>query len=123
MKNILIPPLTVEILRLPYNWKTPLGYLITLVFQAVAAISTFLSFIPTICLLCGSCFLIIAFVDDISNDLDILNNIDGGGMSRPCHRIVKERFCNTIQFHTDLKGLVTVKYVEKKENDTITISC
>lgn len=85
--------------------------------QAIAAVSTFLSLIPALLLLVGSSWLIISFVEDITNDLDVLNSI--GRMSQRCHRMKKQYFCNIINLHTELKGLSRIKKkVVEEENDT-----
>ena len=52
----------------------------------------------------------ISFVEDITNDLGGLNV---GEMSQRNHRIMKERFCNIIQVHTDVKQLSKVKIEDK----------
>lgn len=88
--------------RLPYNWRTPLGYLVTLIIQTVASLSCILSIVPAICLLVGLCWLIISFVEDVTNDLNALNIGQNTERSR---RIMKERFCSIIQLHMELKQL------------------
>lgn len=59
--------------RLPFDWRTPLGYLIAFFFIYASAIVGFMCIIPTICLAISSCWLACSFIDDIATDLKEMN--------------------------------------------------
>lgn len=52
--------------RLPFNWRTPHGYLIALIFESIASFTVGSFVVPPICFFIGSCFLITSFVNDIT---------------------------------------------------------
>lgn len=79
---------------MPFDWTTPLGYFITLLIQCILAYYTVLFLTPTLCFLCGSCFLLKSFVDDVTNDLRILND-----------KKMEKILCNTVQYHSELVQL------------------
>lgn len=88
--------------RLPFNWKTPLGYLVVQLSEAMSFLSIVSCLISTLCFYAGSCWLIIAFGKDIANDLDLLNV---GGASNRNRKLTRERFGKIIQIHMDVKQL------------------
>lgn len=89
--------------RLPQpNWHSPFGYLIALFIELAAAFAMLFSVLTIICLLVGSCWLFIAFVEDIINDLTQLK-IDE--KSNATDREMKTCFSNIIQFYSDAKQL------------------
>lgn len=61
------------ILRFPFNWKTPLGYLIALLFETIAQFCVQVMQVPISCFFIGTCWFAMAFIDDILNDVTILN--------------------------------------------------
>lgn len=89
-------------LRLPFNWKTPFGYLIALLFETVAMFGVNLGSVPIGCFLLGTCWLVMAFVDDIINDISILN---GYGKSMRDAWKVKPQFHFIVQNIADAKQL------------------
>lgn len=56
-----------------------------------------------VCFLIGSCAMFIAFVEDISSDLTLLN--DGYGKTKKQQQHWIERFFNTIQLYAQIKEL------------------
>lgn len=89
-------------IRLPFNWKTPLGYLIALLALALAAYFTLVCATSNLCLLGGSCRLFISFIDDISQDLSVLNKFKS---ENRCGKDVLKCYCNIIQTYEDVKQL------------------
>lgn len=64
--------------RLPYDWKTPFGYLVTVVvFLSASTFGGFLGVTATVCLSIGFSWLLIAFADSIVNDVIKLNATNG----------------------------------------------
>lgn len=59
--------------RLPFNWRTPVGYMVALLGQWAAAVCTLFGGTTAISFLVGSCWLFITILDDITNDLNKLN--------------------------------------------------
>lgn len=90
--------------RSPVDWKTPLGFLITSVFEALSFFAVVLCLIQTLCFYTGSCWLLITFAKDIANDLELLNV---GGRSDRSRKKMRERFSKVIQIHMDVKQLST----------------
>lgn len=91
--------------RFPYKQIPPLGYLLCWLFQTELAFCAGFSVVSTLCLMVGSCWLIMAFVKDISNDLLKLY------MGRASYRYrweLKVRFCSIIQLYSELKQLSTL---------------
>lgn len=88
--------------RLPFNWKTPFGYLIALMMQAVASYFTLLSTASTLCLLVGLCLLFIAFVEDLANDLNALSITE---IPNKKHEKLMEDFHNSMQHYSQVKEL------------------
>lgn len=64
---------SLPISRFPFNWKTPIGYILALASEMIAAFWTQLVLVPNGCFLIGSCWFVVAFVDDIVNDVSVLN--------------------------------------------------
>lgn len=55
--------------RLPFNWKTPLGYVIALFMQVIGTYYTSAGGVPIACSVIGCCLLLKTFVEDITRDL------------------------------------------------------
>lgn len=87
--------------RLPFNWRTPLGFIVVLLYQILVAYLVGLLFIPILCFLVGSCFLLKIFVEDTTKDLNRLNMSKMYGNNKE----VKEIFCNIAQDFSNLKQL------------------
>lgn len=88
---------------LPYNFKTPFNFLVTIIAMAFSMISLILSFIATVSFLIGSCWLFISFMKDLTNDLGFLNV--GGSKTNESRRKMKQRFCKIIQDYLSVKEL------------------
>lgn len=90
------------ILRLPFDYKTPFGFLLLSFVQIPWAFCIVFSAVPVISFFIGSCWLFTSFVKDVTNDLHQLNL---AGKSKRGRMNVKERFCNLVQVYTNLKEL------------------
>lgn len=96
--------LTFHFRRLPFNWKTPLGYSIAIAFEGATLHSVTLGFTPIFCIFLGSAWLEIAFIEDIANDLaEVNSSIDASNGNK--RRDLTERFCYIIRFYSDAKQL------------------
>lgn len=84
----------------PFDWKTPVGYLVAWFSQFTAFCAAFSISIPNISFFFGSCWLFIFVADDITKDLSTFN----AGKVKNGNRVVKlKRFCDIIQVYTDAK--------------------
>lgn len=96
--------------RLPFNQKTPIGYLSLSLFNIIGMFCLIFTSVPILCLLIGSCWLFICFANDITNDLQWLSI---GGTTKLKRRRMKEvmdRLCKIVQIHSDLKQLSEMLY-------------
>lgn len=91
-------------LRLPFNWRAPFGFFIATIGVHAALFTVLLSFNTTISFFLGACCLFIAFVEDITNDLIVLNI---GGMSNRSRNKMRQRFLKIIKLHSSVKQLST----------------
>lgn len=89
---------------MPFDWKTPFGYLIALLCETSAFYSTVLVCVPLICILVGPCILFMSMAKDITDELRLL---DGIGETNRCERRIKERFCHVVQMFADVKQLIS----------------
>lgn len=88
-------------IRLPFNWKTPIGYFIASIFFAGAIFCLLFGIIPVVCLFIGSCWLFICFAKDMTNELSNLNAIARAKNQRE----LEERFAKVIKMHVNVKQL------------------
>lgn len=86
--------------RLPFDWKTPFGYFIAVVPQAIDVFCVVFNVPPIIGFMYGSCSLIIAFIEDITSEFKALAINE---RMKPNFMKMKKRFCNIIQLYTDVK--------------------
>lgn len=87
--------------RLPFNWKTPVGYSIVLAFESIVLSSIGLTCVPLISFIVGSCWLTNSFVKDIASDL-INFNVK---KKRGTQRRAKKHLCKVINDFADAKQL------------------
>lgn len=59
--------------RLPFNWKTPFGYVIAMIIFAEVTFYILCCGVIGVCLLFGSCWLIQSIVQDIAHDMNALD--------------------------------------------------
>lgn len=101
---------SLQIFRLPFNWKTPFGYVIAVIFISAACFATLYVLTLTLSFYASSCWLFIFYVKDISNDVSFLAV---GGQSNRCHRKMKERFCKIVQLNSIVKQLSEIKKIDQ----------
>lgn len=90
--------------RLPFNWKTPLGYSIALCLQAIGTYCTSANGVSIVCSMIGCCWLLKTFVEDITKDLANLeaNDIFRGSIGQS---EIKGRFNSEVKYFTMVKQL------------------
>lgn len=93
--------------RLPFDWKTPSGYLVAWIFQFVGYFCTIFYGPAFIGLYLGSCWLFVAFAKDLANDLRQSN---GNKISRREYRELKAKFCRTVHLYAKLKQLRGIRF-------------
>lgn len=82
---------------MPINWRTPHWYLFILICEAATAFYTCLFFSASSCFFLGSCWMLISFVEDITNDVPLLNEPDEGPNK------IKAHFYDIIRSYSDAK--------------------
>lgn len=105
--------------RLPFNWKTPLGYLAVLFCESVLAFYTIMFVAAIGCLLIGSCWIVILLIEDITSDLSPLTRDDETSDRTGTNLTVQ--VYNIVQFHSDVKQLSEIwphlrNYAQSFEN-------
>lgn len=83
-------------LSLPFDWKTPFGYLFAFVISSNACYAYIFSLCPMIYFLIGSCWLFVEAAEDITEDLSLLQKNDAR---------LKRQLCDIIRFHAEAKQL------------------
>lgn len=100
-----------KFLRWPFDWKTPIGFLIAFTIEFAADIYTQIWLILNMGFFISLCWLSIAFSKDIANDLNFLNF--GGASNHRQARLIR-RFCGTIQLYADARQLAHWNWVSSK---------
>lgn len=90
------------ICRLPFNWKTPFGYLIATVFFSLASWAVLYALTLTLSFYAGACSLFSTFAKDITCQVSRLI-VDG--KSTRSHKKFKKRFCRIILLDSRVKQL------------------
>lgn len=91
-------------LRLPYEWKTPFRYLITMIFEFAGFFATVSAVVPTLSFFIGSCWLLTSIAKDIPTDLSFL------AVTHDTHSDISlvtiyQRFFTALQCFSDVKQL------------------
>lgn len=94
------------VLRLLVDWAMPFGYLIEFFIQCGSTFSVLFIIVAAICHFIGTCWIFVAIIQDISNELHTLNADEE---SHPNEREWKERLNNIIQLHSDVKQLSEIR--------------
>lgn len=87
--------------RLPFDWKTPYGYLPVFISQSIGPGVAASADVQFLCLIFGSCWLFIFIAEDIAKDLIAFNII--AKTSNANHSELTKRFCDIVQIFTDAK--------------------
>lgn len=93
----------VYVSRMPVDWKTPSGYLISFAIEFVAAYYVAISCTCNVSFPVGACCFLIAFAKDIKEELRILNDCSKNDGS--CQIRFYQQFRNLIEFHSIAKRL------------------
>ena len=88
--------------RLPFDWKTPFGYVIATIFITIATFAVLYALTLTLSFYASSCFLFNSFAKDITNNLSVLIVVE---QSHRSHRHLKEYLCKIIQLNSNVKQL------------------
>lgn len=97
--------------RWPFNWKTPIGYLVAWFCDSFGLFALGLAFMPYFTYLTGSCWFFIFIADEIKTDMIAFNtevviveNAINPKKTSSEHRIeLMNQFCATVQIYTDAK--------------------
>lgn len=89
--------------RLPFDWKTPNGYLIALLAECAAGASIAICCTSVTCFLIESCLLTIAMLEDIANDLSGLSLI--GSTAKTGYNKIETQFYGIVRNYSDIKQL------------------
>lgn len=87
---------------LPFDWKTPFGYLLAWLNQFLGASAGFLSITPLYSLIFASSWLFITLADDLRQELvtfNVIVKISNGND----HDEIVQRFFNVIRLYTDVR--------------------
>lgn len=87
---------------MPFDWKTPFGYLFAIVPQGIDIFCIVLDVAPVVGFMFGSCMLIIAFVEDITSEFKELSTNESLMESQ---MEMRKRFGNIIQLYSNIKEL------------------
>lgn len=92
--------------RIPWNWKTPTGYLMVVVVQSFCIHCGIFSIIGSLPLFAGFCMLFRAFALDICKNLTDLNMFLDNDNLTPCEQAIEihKNLAKIIRFHSEAKG-------------------
>lgn len=88
---------------MPVDWRTPSGYLVSFAIEFLATYYVVISCTCNVCFPVGACCFLIAFADDIKDELHDLNEYN----QTKDHRTKEfySKFCHLIEFHSIAKQL------------------
>lgn len=84
----------------PFNWKTPIGYVFMLIIYAIESVSLTISASASLCYMLGSYWVLMAIVEDAVEDLNSFNRINSANLNG---RQFNKDFFNAIQLYSELK--------------------
>lgn len=102
-----------SIFRFPFDWNSPIGYLLCVIIQGgnIFIVSQLFTF--TLILIFGMCFFATDFVSDIERNLNQINedlNADRRITSEQC--IIEKRLIETCRFHIEARKWVNHQFYE-----------
>lgn len=92
--------------RWPFDWKTPVGYLVAWFGESIGMIASVLALIPFLSYLFGTCMLLYFIANDITNDLTAFNStvaIDTNPLNAGNRAKFSRKFCAIVQICSDAK--------------------
>lgn len=95
---------------MPFNWRTPFGYVITCSLQCLAWYFLLANCSVILVFLGGVCWFLMTFIGDINEDFHSLNTITKDSMK------FKKKLYRIIKFHTDVIQLSHIfKFIFDKQ--------
>lgn len=91
--------------RLPYNWKQPIPYIVTMCMESIGFICACIVFVAILFMFIGICSFLITFISDMEDEIHALNDkieIEPNIYLTPAHYCaIKRKLFDIIQFHLD----------------------
>lgn len=112
--NQLIKQMNYSCCRMPFSWKTPFGYVLTLLFEIIIDLIVVSIYLPNITYFIGLCWLIISIFDIDSPTLyepincstaDIISN------AKHADKKLKANFLQLVHFYSDAKELSSSVFI------------
>lgn len=101
--HIKLKHITIHFSRLPFDWRTPFGYLVTLAAEYTSINSAVFGFTPIISFFIGSGWFAIWIVKDITSDLAALKDQQVSTKRR--QKELKKKFYYIVRFYSDAREL------------------
>lgn len=95
--------LVVVFRRLPFNWRTPLGYLMATTFEFVSLFGIVPNIAPSACFAIGASVWVNSFVNDIAQDVNDMNAMHNHLKQQRDFNAMNRRFIAIIQDFSDAK--------------------
>lgn len=92
---------------MPFDWTTPVGYAIALIGSFTAIYAVLLGVSPILSFFIGSCWLIVTFTKDVTNDL---SQFSAAELRKTNQVGLEMRFCNVIRQLSDTKQLSNIAF-------------
>lgn len=111
IRNDRITKQIISISRFPFDWKTPIGYIVAIIFQSILMCITTMNCTCAILFPIAHCVFLITFCFDLQKELRTLNKIIkskcGENKKRPTNRYIeiKKQLSKIIQFQCEAKEL------------------
>lgn len=86
---------------MPFDWRTPRGYLMAWLSQLAGGCATYSFCIPILSFIFVSCWLFVFIAADITEDLQAFNNGDKVANENQIEKL--KRFCDVVKIYTDAK--------------------
>lgn len=103
IKNFAFLVFFLPLCRLPFNWKTPFGYVVASSFFYGTTSTIAISIAPIISLGIGFCQFIIFFINENTRDVHVCNDFAKNAVANPTK--MKKQFCTLIQNYCCVKEL------------------
>lgn len=100
--------LSFPIQRLPFNWRTPFGYLMALICETCAFICMVCMGSPCVGIFIGSCWLLTAFMKDITYDL---SNLSADVKLKRSKQKINAQFTSIVQDFSDAIQLSGINFL------------
>ena len=91
----------------PFDWKTPLGYVVCVFIQVITLIAAIDLYVSVVVLTIGFCMLIADFASDIKEKLRQFNRIliSSDELTTDDRIVLKKRLSEFIEFHSEAREL------------------